>query len=297
MRGTLYVVATPIGNLEDLSARALATLRTARLVACEDTRVTRAILDRHAITVPLMSSHKFNETAAARRILEVLADGGDVALVSDGGTPGVSDPGDVAVRAARAAGARVLPIPGPSAAAALWSVSGFSGAFTVQGFLPSRGGERRRALEALAAETRPFVLYESPHRILATLDDAAAILGDRDCCLGREMTKVHEEFLAGSLSSVRARLAAGAVRGEFALVVAGRPAQAARGTPGDVDAAADEARRLIATGLPRAEAVRRAARAAGVPRRALYQYLLADDGVSSHAPGGTVATGEEDSEE
>ena len=291
------MVATPIGNLDDLSPRAVATLRSCRLVACEDTRVTRVLLDRHAITAQVMSCHRFNESAAARRILEVLADGGDVALVSDGGTPGVSDPGDVAVRAARSAGARVLPIPGPSAAAALWSVSGFSGAFTVQGFLPSRSGERRRALEALAAETRPFVLYESPHRILAMLDDAVAILGDRDCCLGREMTKVHEEFLAGSLSSVRARLATGAVRGEIAMVVAGRPAPPERGTPDDLDAAAGEARRLIAAGVPRAEAVRRAARAAGVPRRSLYQLLLPDGGASSQAPERTGTDGDDDSEE
>jgi len=298
-RGTLYVVATPIGNLEDLSSRTVATLRACRLVACEDTRVTRAILDRHAIAAPVMSCHKFNEVAAARRILEVLAGGGDVALVSDGGTPGLSDPGAVVVRAARQSGARVVPIPGPSAATALWSVSGFSGPFTVHGFLPQRGSERRRALRALAAETRPFILFESPHRILDMLEDAVAVLGDRDCCLGREMTKIHEELLAGGLASVRERLAAGVVRGEITLVVAGRPAEGAtRGGPHDLETAGAEARRLMAAGVPRAEAVRRAARAAGVPRRAVYQGLLRDDGVRADGAGGAPApAGGDDAEE
>lgn len=278
-RGTLYVVATPIGNLDDLSSRAVATLRACRLVACEDTRVTRAILDRHGFTTPVMSCHKFNEAASVRRIMEVLDGGGAVALVSDGGTPGLSDPGALVVRAARRCGTRVVPIPGPSAVTALWSVSGFTGPFTVQGFLPQRGGERRRTLAALAVEIRPIVFFESPHRIIAMLDDAIAVLGDRDCCLGREMTKIHEEFLAGSLASVRERLAADQVRGEIALVVAGRPARdAAADDPRDLEAAGAEARRLMAEGVPRAEAVRRAARAAGVPRRAVYQSLLGDAG-------------------
>jgi len=298
-RGTLYIVATPIGNLEDLSSRTVATLRACRLVACEDTRVTRTILDRHGFTTPVMSCHRFNEAASVRRILEVLDGGGAVALVSDGGTPGLSDPGAIVVRAARSSGARVVPIPGPSAATALWSVSGFSGPFTVQGFLPQRGGERRRALLALAAETRPIVFFESPHRIIAMLDDAVAVLGDRDCCLGREMTKIHEEFLAGSLASVRERLAAGPVRGEIALVVAGRPARdAAPGDPHDLEAAGAEARRLMAAGVPRAEAVRRAARAAGVPRRAVYQSLLGDDNRGADAAAGADAAGDiDDSEE
>jgi len=289
-RGTLYVVATPIGNLDDLSSRTVETLRACRLIACEDTRVTRTILDRHGFTAPVMSCHKFNEAASTRRILEVLDGGGTVALVSDGGTPGLSDPGAIVVREARRSGARVVPIPGPSAATALWSVSGFSGPFTVLGFLPQRGGERRRALLALEAETHPTLFFESPHRIIAMLEDAIAVLGDRDCCLGREMTKLHEEFLAGSLTSVRERLAAGPVRGEIALVVAGRPARdTAAGDARDLDAAGIAARRLMAAGVPRAEAVRRAARAAGVPRRAVYQGLLREDGERGDAAAGADA--------
>src|SRR5262245_5568709 len=161
--GTLHVIGTPIGNLDDLSARAIATLRSCGLIACEDTRVTRAILARHGLTTRLLSCHKFNEADAARRVVAILASGVDVALVSDGGTPGLSDPGAVVVREARGAGLSVVPIPGPSAATALWSVSGFSGPFTVIGFLPHRRGERRRALAGLAHEPRPFILFESPH--------------------------------------------------------------------------------------------------------------------------------------
>jgi 16S rRNA (cytidine1402-2'-O)-methyltransferase len=279
-RGTLFVVGTPIGNLDDLSARAIETLRSCRLIACEDTRVTRAILDRHGIGTRLMSSHKFNETAVVPRLLEVLEAGGDVAIVSDSGTPGLSDPGAVAVREARRAGVRVVPIPGPSAAAALWSVSGFSGPFTVVGFLPHRRGERRRALEAVAGEPGALVLFESPHRVLDLLEDAAGVLGDRDCCIGREMTKMHEEFLAGTLADVRRRLAARPVRGEFALAIAGagRAGRASRpeATAADLEAAATLAARMIGEGMARPEAVRRAARSTGVPRRELYRRMLVD---------------------
>jgi 16S rRNA (cytidine1402-2'-O)-methyltransferase len=316
--GRLYVVGTPIGNLEDLSFRAIATLRDCRLIACEDTRVTRAILTRHGLTTPLVSCHKFNERSRIDRVLEVLAAGGDVALVSDGGTPGLSDPGALLVHAARAAGYAVSPIPGPSAASALISVSGFTdGTFTFLGFLPSRRGERRRALEALRNERRPMLFFESPHRILGTLEDAEAILGDRVTCLGREMTKLHEEILDGPLSVVRSKLSGRRLRGEFAFLLAGADAAgpgerhptadpgggpSTGPTPGDTTSltaaltdAAAEVRGLIATGIDRGAALRQVARRRGLNRREIYRQLVRDRDVGTIDP--PRGTGEKAEEE
>ncbi|HET8947252.1 MAG TPA: 16S rRNA (cytidine(1402)-2'-O)-methyltransferase [Candidatus Polarisedimenticolia bacterium] len=283
-RGVLRVVGTPIGHLEDLSPRAVATLRACALVACEDTRVTRVLLDRNGIDVPVVSCHRFNEHSRSERILRVLGAGRDVALTTDAGTPGLSDPGAAVVRAARAAGFAVSPIPGPSALAALWSVSGLEGPFTFIGFLPQRGGERRRALAALAAEARPLVFYESPHRLLAMLEDAEAVLGDRPAILGRELTKIHEEILAGRLSEIRGRLARGQVRGEITLLVGPAPVTAGAGGgagPDDgadaearLEAAAAEVTRQVAGGMDKGTAIKRVARDRGVPRRALYDLLV-----------------------
>jgi 16S rRNA (cytidine1402-2'-O)-methyltransferase len=297
-RGTLFVVATPIGHLDDLSPRAIDTLRRCGLVACEDTRVTRGLLSRHAISSRVVSCHKHNEHQRTARILAALEDGVDVALVSDGGTPGLSDPGAVVVRAARAAGATIAPIPGPSAVTALWSVSGFpSGPFTVIGFLPHRRGERRRTIESLREEARPLVFFESPHRILDSLADLRDILGDRQACLGREMTKIHEEYLSGPLSALGDSLARRALRGEFTLLVDGAlAARAPAGTPvgggrspaagpapdagpvqdaGQILAgAASQVLRLVAEGMERRAALRRVARSTGVPRRTLYAELV-----------------------
>jgi len=278
--GVLRVVGTPIGHLEDLSPRAVATLRACALIACEDTRVTRVLLDRHGIDVPAVSCHRFNEHSRSERILQVLGAGRDVALVTDAGTPGLSDPGAAVVRATRAAGFAVSPVPGPSALVALWSVSGLEGPFTFIGFLPQRGGERRRALAALASEARPLVFYESPHRVLAMLEDAEATLGDRPSLLGRELTKIHEEVVAGRLSEIRARLARGQVRGEITLIVGAAP-EAAPPPPdpsGDdetrLDAAAAEVTRLVQSGIDKGTALKRVARDRGVPRRLLYVRLV-----------------------
>jgi len=280
--GVLRVVGTPIGHLSDLSPRAVETLRASALVACEDTRVTRAILERHGIAVPVVSCHRFNEHSRSERILQVLSSGKDVALVTDSGTPGVSDPGAAVVRAARSVGFAVSPVPGPSAVAALWSVSGLEGPFTFIGFLPQRHGERQRALAGLASEPRPLVFYESPHRILAMLEDAAAVLGERRALAGRELTKIHEEVIAGSLQEIRERLAARTIRGEFTLIVApgaGTAAGAAAEEDGaavadQLDAAALEVARLVEAGIDRGTALKRVARQRGVPRRALYDHLV-----------------------
>jgi 16S rRNA (cytidine1402-2'-O)-methyltransferase len=277
-RGVLYVVATPIGNLEDLSTRALATLRDCEVVACEDTRRTRALLARHGLTKRLLSCHKFNESARAGPILQVLGRGGRVALVTDGGTPAISDPGALLVRRARDAGHSIVVVPGPSALTALLSGSGFpSGPFTFAGFLPARAGERRRSLAALAGEPRPIIFFESPRRIRETLQDLLEVFGDRPLCLGRELTKVHEEFLDGTVSTVRGALAGGEVRGEIAFVVDG--AATAPPRPADPGGAPEEeVRSLIASGVERREALRRVARQRGLSRAELYRALMRDRG-------------------
>jgi len=278
------VVGTPIGNLDDLSPRAVNAFAGSDLVACEDTRRTGTILARHGLSTRMISYHKFNEARRLPEILRRLDRGERIALATDGGTPGISDPGALLVNAARRAGHRVIPVPGPSAVTTLLSVGGLKiGTFTFIGFPPHRKGERRRALEGLRAEPRPLLFFESPQRLVATLGDAIEILGDREAVLGREMTKIHEEFHAGTLSSIRADFSGRRVRGEVAFLVAGPgndapPAGAAvcaAGT-GPEDAVARRVRRLIESGVDRKEAMRRVARETGLSRREVYRELLRD---------------------
>jgi 16S rRNA (cytidine1402-2'-O)-methyltransferase len=278
--GTLYVVGTPIGNLDDLSPRAVEAFASSDLVACEDTRRTRILLTRHGLSTRMISYHAFNEKRRLRELLEALGRGRRVALVSDGGTPGVSDPGALLVRAAREAGHRVVPVPGPSALTALVSASGFPpGPFTFIGFLPHRKGARRRALQALVNESRPLLFFESPRRFVPMLADALEILGDRDACLGREMTKLHEEILAGTIRTLLETFEGREVRGEIALMLsAASPVPSATGTPASDNPAPESpparVRRLIEAGVDRKEALRRVARETGVSRRDLYRKVL-----------------------
>jgi len=289
--GTLYVVGTPIGNLEDLSFRALDRLGGCAVIACEDTRRTRIILDRHGLKTRLVSCHKFNEPERADDLLAILHRGEDVALVTDGGTPGISDPGALLVRRAREEGCPVVPVPGASALTALLSVSGFPpGPFTFVGFLPHRGGERRRQIEALRDEMRPLMFFEAPHRIEAMLDDALAILGDRTAFLGREMTKLHEDYLPGTLRTIRASFRTRAPRGEIALLVAGSagPATPPAPAPGPGEEAlgdrgpspAEEVERMIGSGVERREALRHVARLRGLTRSELYRQVAARRGAA-----------------
>ncbi len=269
--GTLFVVATPLGNLEDLTLRALRVLREASLVACEDTRRTAGLLRAHGISTPTTSYFEHNERWKGGRILDELRSGRDVALVSDAGTPGISDPGYRLVRDARAQGLPVLPVPGPSAAVAALSVSGLpTDRFLFVGFLPARAGERRRALAELTTVRATLVIYESPLRVVGALGDMIEVLGERDAFLCREATKVHEEYLRAPLSDLRAALASReAVRGEMVLVVAG----AGEAAP---SAAADPVvlyRALAAEGRTRREAVKEAARRTGRPAREVYRLV------------------------
>ena len=269
--GTLYVVATPIGNLEDLTLRAVRVLREVALIACEDTRRTARLLQAHQISTPTTSFFEHNERWKGDRILRALGEGRDVALVSDAGTPGISDPGFRLVREARAEGLAVVPVPGASAAVAALSVSGLpTDRFLFVGFLPARTHARRQALEGLAPQRETLVVYEAPTRVLATLSDMIELWGDRDAFLCREATKIHEEYVRGSLSALRASLAQRSeVKGEIVLVVEG----AGEPTVPDADAETVYAA-LAAEGLTRREAVKETARRLGLPAREVYRRVL-----------------------
>ena len=218
--GTLYVVATPIGNLEDISARAVRVLGEVDLIAAEDTRTTRKLLTRHDLHVRLVSLFDANARRRIPLLLRELGEGKSIALVSEAGTPLISDPGAQLVSVAAEAGHTVTPIPGPTAIAALLSVAGLPvDKFTFLGFLPRRAGQRRRMIEAVAEQEWPIVLYESPHRLIVTLEALREVLGDRETVIGREMTKLHEEIFRGTLAEAIEHFEK--PRGEFTIVVAG----------------------------------------------------------------------------
>jgi 16S rRNA (cytidine1402-2'-O)-methyltransferase len=272
VRATLYVVATPIGNLADISHRALDILRSAGAVAAEDTRVTRRLLDHYGITARLIAVHEHNEQRAAGEVLALLAGGAAVALVSDAGTPGISDPGARLVTATRAAGYAVQPVPGANAAVAAVSASGFlSPHFLFYGFLPARSAARREALSRLVLLPYTLVFYEAPHRVAACMDDLLLVLGQaRQVLIARELTKLFEETHVCTLAAAAAWLAANAHRskGEFVLVVEGAPASA--------PAAADLDRTLgaLLDELPLKQAVALAVKITGAARNELYERAL-----------------------
>jgi 16S rRNA (cytidine1402-2'-O)-methyltransferase len=219
--GTLYMVATPIGNLEDITMRALQTLRDVEVIACEDTRHTQRLLMRFSIQKRLIACHAHNEEASAAGIIKLLGEGNSVAFVSDAGTPGISDPGARVVQAVRAAGFPVVPIPGVSAVATLVSVSGFTGkTFTFEGFLSPKSGRRKKRMEQLLERGEAFILYESPFRVVKLLKELAELAPDRRVLVGREMTKVYEEFYEGTASEVAANFSQRqSVKGEFAICI------------------------------------------------------------------------------
>jgi 16S rRNA (cytidine1402-2'-O)-methyltransferase len=266
----LYVVATPIGNLEDLSPRAGQVLASVAAIAAEDTRHTRILLDRKGIHTPMLALHEHNEERVLPSLLERIRQGEAIALVSDAGTPLISDPGFRLVQAAAAAGLPVFAIPGPSALTAALSVAGLpSDRFVFEGFLPSRAGARRKRLAAFADEDRTMVFFEASHRIAACLEDLQTVFGaDRAAVLCRELTKRFETVLRGSLQQLRERLDADAnqVKGEFTLLVAGRrtTAFASRG---------EELARALLEYLPASQAARVAARITGDSRREIYAAL------------------------
>ena len=267
--GRLHVVATPIGNLDDLSPRALRTLREAALVAAEDTRHTQQLLAANGVRAPMLSLHDYNEEQQIDTLLARLRAGEQIALVSDAGTPLISDPGYRLVRAVREAGIEVSPVPGPCAAIAALSVAGIaSDRFAFEGFLPAKSSARREKLQALAGEPRTLVFYESSHRIDECLADMASVLGDeRRASVARELTKRFETVLGGSLAQLRDRVASDADqrRGEFVVIV--------EGAPEDSDAALREGKRLYAllsAHVSPSQAARIAAEFTGASRKQLY---------------------------
>jgi 16S rRNA (cytidine1402-2'-O)-methyltransferase len=280
--GKLFVIATPLGNLQDLSQRALETLREVDLVACEDTRRSSRLLTHYGIRAPLLSCHRFNERERLAGVLDRLRGGDRIALLSDGGTPIVSDPGALLVKAAIESGLEVSPIPGPSAVTALLSVAGFDAdRFVFDGFLPHRAGERRRRLRDLVAETRTVVLFESPHRIVETLRDVERIFGERPVALGRELTKLHESILRGTAAQIVGLLGPD-VRGEITMAIHG--ASTTDGAAA-VDREAERALKvwreaLDGSGGDRREALRSTARELGLKKAELQRLLmeLGEDG-------------------
>ena len=272
MPGTLYVVATPIGNLGDLTPRAAEVLRSVAAVAAEDTRRTLKLFAHLGAPAPdMLSLPAFDERARVGRIVGRLVAGEDVALCTDAGTPGVSDPGAALVAAAWEAGARVVPVPGPSAALAALSASGFpADRFLFAGFLPRKGGARAEALRALAGAGATLVLYEAGNRTAATLADLAAALGDRPALVARELTKLHETLLRGTLTDVAARIPAD-VPGEVTIVVSGEGAEPVVEQPAE-PLEAELARRLAA-GEPPTAIAREVARARGLKRADVYASI------------------------
>ncbi|MCW5881915.1 MAG: 16S rRNA (cytidine(1402)-2'-O)-methyltransferase [Anaerolineae bacterium] len=272
--GTLYVVATPIGNLEDMTLRAVRILREARLIAAEDTRTTRKLLTHFDIHTPLTSYHEYTDPAKIAHLVDRLAEG-DIALVSEAGMPAISDPGAPLVQAAIAAGYPVVPVPGPSAILAALAVSGLPTAtFLYLGFLPRRPADRRAALAAVAALPHTLVLFESPHRLRDALDDLLTVLGDRPVALARELTKLHEEVWRGTLAQAIARYTEQEPRGEFTLVIGGAPPQDTTWDEQRVRAAVTEA---VAAGRRSKETARAIAQQAGWTPKAVYQMLLDQD--------------------
>jgi 16S rRNA (cytidine1402-2'-O)-methyltransferase len=271
MPAALYLVATPIGNLEDITLRALRLLREADLIACEDTRQTGKLLAHFGIEKSMVSYHEHNEAARTLELVAKLEAGASIALVSDAGTPLVSDPGYRLVTAAIAAGIPVVPIPGASAVLGALAASGLpTDAFRFCGFLPAKTGQRKKALEALRSEDSTMIFYEAPHRILDALSDIAAVYGDRPVAVARELTKLHEEFLRGTADEVRARLAARpSVKGEITLLIGkGRSA----GLP--ASSVEEAVRELEQKGIPRMDAIKQVARERGLSKREVYKQIM-----------------------
>ncbi|MDI6890693.1 MAG: 16S rRNA (cytidine(1402)-2'-O)-methyltransferase [Thermodesulfovibrionales bacterium] len=271
MKGTLYIVSTPIGNLEDITLRALRVLKGADVIAAEDTRHSRKLLTHYGISKPLISYWGEKEKVKSAEILERLHSGQSVALISDAGTPGISDPGAVLIKKAVEEGISVISIPGPSALIAALSISGLSTQeFTFIGFLPPKKSQRQKVLRDLGLEPRTLVFYEAPHRILETLSDMEEIFGKRRATLVKEISKIHEEVLRGSISQIFSSIEKSTIAGEYVIVVEGRTEEGKLTT----EDALSEVSALMKKGLGRKEAVKKIAEAYGLSKKELYDKSL-----------------------
>ncbi|MFN6468557.1 MAG: 16S rRNA (cytidine(1402)-2'-O)-methyltransferase [Nostoc sp. SerVER01] len=270
---TLYVVGTPIGNLEDITFRAVRILQTVDIIAAEDTRHTGKLLQHFEIKTPQVSYHEHNRTSRIPELLQYLANDKAIALVSDAGMPGISDPGYELIKACIEAGISVVPIPGASAAITALSAAGLpTDRFVFEGFLPAKTQQRRQHLESLQTESRTLIFYESPHRLQDTLQDLAEILGsDRQIVLARELTKLYEEFWRGTIAEAMAHYSQREPQGEYTLVVAGIAPSQIQLTQEELKA---ELKQLISQGISRSQASRQLAKVTSMPRRQLYQLAL-----------------------
>jgi 16S rRNA (cytidine1402-2'-O)-methyltransferase len=273
MSGQLYLVATPIGNLEDITYRAVRILREADLIACEDTRQTRKLLDHYDIKKPTISYHEHNEMERTEELVSRMLAGTTIALVSDAGMPTVSDPGYRLVRASVECGVPVQAVPGPSAVLTALAASGLpTDSFHFGGFLPIKPGQRAKALEALAGEHSTLIFYEAPHRILEALEAIEAALGPRPVVVARELTKIHEEYLRGTAAEIRATLGArDSVKGEITLLI-GKATE----PPPDDTPLEEAVQTLIQGGVARMDAIKQVARRRGLSKREVYDQLLHD---------------------
>lgn len=270
--GILYVVSTPIGNLEDITLRALRILKEVDLIAAEDTRRTRQLLTHYGIHKPLISYHEHNQRMREDTLLEKLREGKQVALVTDAGTPGISDPGQPLIRKAACEGIPLVPIPGPSAAIAALSISGLpTESFLFYGFLPAKASARKKFLEALKKRLETLIFYESPRRLGAFLRDALEILGNRQVVVTREITKVFEETLRGTIGDVLEKIGGEEVRGEITVILAGNSQEENIDTPSIRDALRDY---VLNSGASMKEAIERVAEDLGVAKREVYQESL-----------------------
>lgn len=277
MYGTLYIVGTPIGNIRDITLRAIETLKSVDLIACEDTRHTKILLDKHLIKARTTSYHKFNIQNKTNSIIDLIRQGNDVALVSDAGMPGISDPGHELIKAATKASIKIEVVPGPSAAISALSVSGLGkGGFVFEGFLPAAAGDRKKRLQALVKEERTIVLYEAPHRLVKTLAELRQYLGDREICVARELTKKFEETKNGRISEFIQKYALTRPRGEFVLVVEGaqKSGAALHNKENDHQKAELLVRDLVKAGMHKSQAIKTVAKRLSIPRNRLYREAM-----------------------
>lgn len=279
MPGTLYLVSTPIGNLEDITHRAVRLLGEVDVIACEDTRHTRKLLNHYGISTRTISYHEHNERERAAQLLELIETGSDVAIVSDAGTPGISDPGYRLTQLAIEGGARVVPVPGPSALVAALVASGLpTDEFIFGGFLPAKSGARRARLKEVGSFPATLIFYEAPHRIAATLLDAYEILGERNAVVARELTKLHEEIARGRLSDLAKHFSSEGARGEMVLVIDRNVVAGAANDEMKTDSISTLVTAFEDEGMDHRAALKKAARELGLSRDEAYRRLVAERG-------------------
>ncbi len=270
--GILYIVATPIGNLEDITLRAIRVLKEADLIAAEDTRHTKHLLDRYQIETQLTSYHDHNKEEKAPVLVARMLEGKNVALVSDAGTPGISDPGYFLINLAVDQKIPVVPIPGATAAIAALSVSGLpTDSFVFEGFLPAKHLARVKRLQELSREERTIIFYEAPHKIVKAVEDLLAVFGDRRAVVTRELTKIHEETVRGTLSEILKRLNEGTIKGEFTIIVHGFSAEPQKQ---DIDTAEYLKNLMLHRGMSKKEAIAAASEELGLPKKDVYKESL-----------------------